>query len=284
MARQNAVLAPTPTEDALPRRFADFGTLGEALDYAAMGERGFNFHDARGALKRAYRFGELRIDALSMAHRLIAAGIAPGDRVALIAETCAEFAASFFGAIYAGAWPVPLPLPTSFGGRDAYIDQIRVQLGSSDPKMVLSSTGLHPIVAEAAAICGVEALDWTDVAGRDVPEGPLPKADPDDVAYLQYSSGSTRFPHGVAVTHRGLLNNLAAHSHGMEVIRQRSLHFLAALVSRHGAGRLLPLADRQPGIGGLSCDRGFRPPPAFVAGSHQPQCRHKHLLFPDLRL
>jgi fatty-acyl-CoA synthase len=46
----------------------------------------------------------------------------------------------------------------------------------------------------------------------------LPKAMPDDIAYLQYSSGSTRFPHGVAITHRALLNNLAAHSHGMEVI------------------------------------------------------------------
>src|SRR3546814_7674477 len=39
-----------------------------------------------------------------------------------------------------------------------------------------------------------------------------------DLAYLQYSSGSTRFPHGVAVSHRGLLNNLAAHSHGMQVL------------------------------------------------------------------
>ena len=53
---------------------------------------------------------------------------------------------------------------------------------------------------------------------RDAPEAELPEAEPDDIAYLQYSSGSTRFPHGVAVTHRALLNNLAAHSHGMEVV------------------------------------------------------------------
>src|SRR3546814_3057088 len=115
MADQTASLAPTPTEDDLVRRFADFETLGEALDYAARGRRGLNFHDARGTLRRAYPFSELRADAIGMAHRLIAAGIRPGDRIALIAETCPEFAASFFGAIYAGAWPVPLPLPTSFG-------------------------------------------------------------------------------------------------------------------------------------------------------------------------
>ena len=39
--------------------------------------------------------------------------------------------------------------------------------------------------------------------------------DPDAISYLQYSSGSTRFPHGVAVTHRALLANLAGHAHGM---------------------------------------------------------------------
>jgi fatty-acyl-CoA synthase len=45
----------------------------------------------------------------------------------------------------------------------------------------------------------------------------LPSAQPDDIAYLQYSSGSTRFPHGVAVTHRALLDNLRAHGIGLKV-------------------------------------------------------------------
>ena len=47
---------PTPSDDARPRRFADFATLGEALDYAAGGTRGLNFHDPRGNLIRAYPF------------------------------------------------------------------------------------------------------------------------------------------------------------------------------------------------------------------------------------
>ena len=42
--------APTPTDDGSVRRYADFDTLGEALDYAALGKRGLNFHDARGKL------------------------------------------------------------------------------------------------------------------------------------------------------------------------------------------------------------------------------------------
>jgi len=215
MIRAEAV---TPTLDDLPRRLADFGTLGEALDYAAQGARGFNFFDARATLVRAYTFAELRRDALAQAHRLIAAGIGVGDRVALIAETGPEFAALFFGAVYAGAWPVPLPLPTSFGGREGYVEQIRNQLISCDPILVLSPPGLLPLIAEAAAtLPRASAQDWTSFGGAPVREAALPKARPDDIAYLQYSSGSTRFPHGVAITHAALLNNLFCHSSCMKV-------------------------------------------------------------------
>jgi fatty-acyl-CoA synthase len=216
-AKTAAALQPTPTDDALPRRLADFATLGAALDYAAQGVRGLNFHDARGTLTRAYSYGELRADALAQAHRLIAAGVRPQDRIAMIAETGADFAALFFGVIYAGAWPVPLPLPTSFGGSQSYIDQLSVQLQSCDPKMLFYPAELAAMAGEAARANGVEGIDWEGFTTRDAPPAPLPVADTHDVAYLQYSSGSTRFPHGVAITHHALLNNLSAHSHGMNL-------------------------------------------------------------------
>jgi fatty-acyl-CoA synthase len=209
--------APTPTLDALPRRFADFATLGEALDYAATGVRGLNFHDARGTLARPYPFAELRSDAIAAAYRLIAAGVQPEDRIALVAETGPEFAALFFGTIYAGAWPVPLPLPTSFGGRDSYIEQLRIQLASCDPKMLIFPPELSAMAAEAARLAGTDGIDWSEFATREAPEAALPQAHGEQIAYLQYSSGSTRFPHGVAITHHALLNNLAAHSHGMQI-------------------------------------------------------------------
>jgi len=214
-------LAPpgaTPTLDPLPRRLADFGTLGEALDYAAKGHRGLNFHDARGSLTQAYPFSQLRDDALAHARRLIGIGIKPGDRIALIAETGPEFAACFFGAVYAGAWPVPLPLPTSFGGRDAYVDQLTVQLDSSDPKLLLFPSELLEMATGAAAKRGIDARDWATIDTLEPSKEVLPTASPDDIAYLQYSSGSTRFPHGVAVTHHALLDNLHAHGVGLAVI------------------------------------------------------------------
>ena len=208
----------TATRDALPRRIADFATLGEALDYAAQGQRGLNFFDARATLARAYPYAELRRDALDQARRLIAAGVTPGERVALIAETSAEFAAAFFGAVYAGALPTPLPLPTSFGGRDAYVEQIRTQLGSCDPLLVLSPPGLFALVEEAAStLPRCTAHNWAVFGATEVPDAVLPAASADDIAYLQYSSGSTRFPHGVAVTHRALLANLAGHAISTQV-------------------------------------------------------------------
>ncbi len=212
-------LTATPTYDQdLPRRLSDFETLGEALDYAALGKRGLNFHDMRGNLSQAYPFSELRSDALSMAYRLIHYGVKPGDRIALVAETGSNFAALFFGCVYAGAWPVPLPLPTSFGGKESYIDQLSVQLKSSDPSILFYPPEISEMGLAAAQQCGVEGLDWDSFSEKLSDTIDLPVSKTDDICYLQYSSGSTRFPHGVAVTHKALLNNLSAHSHGMELV------------------------------------------------------------------
>jgi len=213
-------LAPpgtTPTVDSLPRRIADFDTLGEALDYAAKGRRGLNFHDARGNPERSYTYAELRKDALIDARRFVALGVKPGDRIALVAETGTDFASCFFGAVYAGALPVPLPLPTSFGGRDAYVDQLSLQLTSCDPRLFVYPVELEHFCKDAAEKVGVTPLDWSSLAQVKPATGDLPTARPDDIAYLQYSSGSTRFPHGVAVTHRALLGNLHAHGVGLNV-------------------------------------------------------------------
>jgi fatty-acyl-CoA synthase len=207
----------TPSVDRQERRIADFATLGEALDYAAAGLRGLNFHDARGTLERTYPYAELRRDALANASRFVALGLKPGDRLALVAETGAEFAAAFFGAVYAGVWPVPLPLPTSFGGRDAYVEQLKVMLTSSDPSLFLYPAEIAPFAREASATLGVEGREWETLDAIDAGPVKLPELDADEIAYLQYSSGSTRFPHGVAVTHRALLDNLRAHGIGLEI-------------------------------------------------------------------
>ena len=208
---------PTPNDCDLPRRRSDFATFAEAIDYAARSEKGLNFHDMRGALERVYPYSEMRADAMRAARQFAAMGIEKGDRVALVAETGAEFAALFCGCIYAGAWPVPLPLPTGFGGKEGYIEQLSVQLDSSDPKILIYPAEIAEMAGAAAERQGCEGQSWEDFSQRPDPEADLPEADPQDICYLQYSSGSTRFPTGVAVTHEALLHNLYGHASGVNL-------------------------------------------------------------------
>ncbi len=214
---QTPTPSPTPNDCDLPRRRSDFATFAEAIDYAARSEKGLNFHDMRGALERVYPYREMREDAMKAARQFAAMGIEKGDRVALVAETGAEFAALFCGCIYAGAWPVPLPLPTGFGGKEGYIEQLSVQLDSSDPKILLYPAEIGEMASAAAERQGCEGQSWEDFVDRPDPEADLPEAQPDNICYLQYSSGSTRFPTGVAVTHEALLHNLYGHATGVNL-------------------------------------------------------------------
>ncbi|MBI1181789.1 MAG: fatty acyl-AMP ligase [Alphaproteobacteria bacterium] len=203
------MLIPTPTDDpGLPRRMADFRTLHDALDYAAQGSRGFNFYSARGELIDAVPFSLLRERALGIARRMMTAGLSRGSRVALIADTTSDFVAAFFGCQYAGLLPVPLPLPTSFGGKDGYVEQLNKQMVSCQASAAVSPSGMSDLLLQAAeGLDLVFAVSSEDLAA--LPEG-NPALEPqgeDEICYLQYSSGSTRFPHGVAVTQRSAMSN-----------------------------------------------------------------------------
>ena len=210
-------LVTTPNDCTLPRRRADFVTFNDALNYAAKSAKGLNFHDMRGNPVHVYPYARLLEDGIANACRLTAAGIGKGDRVALIADTGPDFAALFCGAVLAGAWPVPLPLPTTFGGKDSYIEQLGVQLASCDPKILLYPAEIADMASAAAERQGCEGADWESFAAREAISCELPQASPDDICYLQYSSGSTRFPTGVAVTHRALLHNLYGHATTMDI-------------------------------------------------------------------
>ena len=91
-------------------------------------------------------------------------------------------------------------MPTTFGGRDSYIDQLGVQLSSSDPKMLIYPPEIADMASAAAEKQGCMGFDWDSFATREAPECEFPETSPEDICYLQYSSGSTRFPQGVAVT------------------------------------------------------------------------------------
>ncbi|MDP5102688.1 MAG: fatty acyl-AMP ligase [Erythrobacter sp.] len=261
----DAVLTPTPNDCDLPRIRAQFATFNDAIDYAAQSRKGLNFHDMRGELARVYPYSEMREDALVMARRLIAAGIGKQDRVALIAETGADFAALFCACVYVGAWPVPLPLPTTFGGKESFIEQLAIQLQSSDPKVLLYPEEIAEMASAAAARQGCASESWQDFSQRPAPDCDLPQAAPDDICYLQYSSGSTRFPTGVAVTHRALLHNLYGHSTTMELgVNDRCVSWLPWYHDMGLVGCLLSLIANQVSGDYLKPDAFARRPLAWL--------------------
>ena len=92
-----------------------------------------------------------------------------------------------------------------------------VQLDSSDPKILIYPAEIAEMAGAAAERQGCEGQSWEDFSQRPDPEADLPEADPQDICYLQYSSGSTRFPTGVAVTHEALLHNLYGHASGVNL-------------------------------------------------------------------
>jgi fatty-acyl-CoA synthase len=196
----------TPTAPERSLRHADFATLTEALDYAATGATGLNFHDLRGKLVRAMPYAELSEAARALGARLLAAGLEPGDRVGLIADTTPDFVESFFACQYAGLIAVPMPLPAPLGGRAAYVEHIARMLSAAAAAAVIAPETYEAWAAEAAqAAGGVRTLKLEDLSGAEA--GALPDISADATSYLQFSSGSTRNPAGVVVSHRALMAN-----------------------------------------------------------------------------
>ncbi len=258
-------LVATPNDCPLPRIRADFATFNDAIDYAARSQKGLNFHDMRGELERVYPYSEMRADALAMAYRLVAAGIGKTDRVALIAETGPDFAALFCACTLAGAWPVPLPLPTTFGGKESYIDQLSVQLQSADPKLLIYPPEIAEMAHAAAERQGCEGISWDQFALRPAPVVELPKANPEDICYLQYSSGSTRFPQGVAVTHKALLHNLYGHAASMDIgTNDRVVSWLPWYHDMGLVGCFLSLIANQVSVDYLKTEHFARRPLAWL--------------------
>jgi len=201
-------LNPTPTKTEHPLSLCEFSSLREALNYAAQGATGYNFYDRRGGLTAVLPYSLLRVEALAVAARLRDLKLPRGSRIALVAETQPEFLHAFFACQYAGLVPVTLPVSIHAGSHDAYVAQLRGMLSSSDAKVVLAAGGYLPIVAEASAGMDLRFVG-TPEEFRELPHGDeTVESDPADIAYIQYTSGSTRFPRGVMITHEALSVNL----------------------------------------------------------------------------
>ncbi len=155
--------------------------------------------------------------ALDRRARAIAAALArhaaPGARALLLHEPGLEFVAAFFGCLYAGVTAIPMQPP--FAGRaSAALAKVAAVVDDARPVLALTASPLREALdgVLAAAHPPARALRWLETDA--VPDGmaeewsdPAPGAG--DLAFLQYTSGSTTAPRGVMLTHGALMHNSA---------------------------------------------------------------------------
>jgi acyl-CoA synthetase (AMP-forming)/AMP-acid ligase II len=131
-----------------------------------------------------------------------------GDRVAILAPQGVDYVAAFFAAIHAGNIAVPLFAPSLAG----HAERLAAVLADAKPTVVLTTTAGSEAVrnflrtlpaAERPRMIAVDAVP--DAVAHTFSPVEL---ETDDIAYLQYTSGSTRTPAGVEITHRNVCTNV----------------------------------------------------------------------------
>ena len=181
-------------------------------------ELAYTWLDARGEESATLCWGELRNRSLALAARIRAQGCA-GQRALLLLPPSLDFIAGFFACLSAGAVAVPAYPPAS----KRHLPRLRAIVRDARPRCLLVPA--QQVARLRSSLAGWPELDgvrWitiddaaaSDMAAFDAPgDGCDPEPGEQDLAFLQYTSGSTAAPKGVMITHGNLMAN-------QEVIRQ----------------------------------------------------------------
>ncbi|MET9487355.1 fatty acyl-AMP ligase [Nocardia sp. NPDC006630] len=172
---------------AHPRVAATFWSTAESIEYAEL-------HRAAG----------------SAAAVLIERGVRRGEPVGILCPNAPEFIVSFFAIAAAGGAATPLPLPAGIRRAAGYPEQLAAITAAAGMRTVLVSPAFAELVPLLAGV-DVEFVDTATLSGPDDGYAPaLPTPGPDDLAVVQFTSGSTAAPKGVQLTHRQVTSGLAA--------------------------------------------------------------------------
>jgi acyl-CoA synthetase (AMP-forming)/AMP-acid ligase II len=191
------------------RRPPFFTSLVDLLRYRATkqpNDRAYVFLSDQGHEESVLTFAELDQRASDVAARLAHSQI--GDRALLLFGPGLDFIIAYFGCLLAGVIAVPMMLPR----RNSSLDSSASILADCSPRFAMTNANLssaRPDVLERFQGYRMEWLILDEGSGRSLDQNRLlPTPGPEDIAFLQYTSGSTSDPKGVMVTHGNLIENL----------------------------------------------------------------------------
>jgi acyl-CoA synthetase (AMP-forming)/AMP-acid ligase II len=225
------------------------------LARAARAESGVTFLDLRER-ETTLRWAEVHERAARAAGRLAAWGVREGDLVAIVLRTEPAFLDAFFGALLAGAVPVPLYPPVRLGRMEEYVAATARMVAITGARLVVAAGAVRRLLGEVA-LRARPALGVRDAEELAEPGPALARRSRDDaLALVQFSSGSTVAPKPIALTHRAIVTHVAA---------------LLELLRPGPADRLvswLPLYHDMGLIGGLLGAVGYPGPATLLAPEH----------------
>jgi acyl-CoA synthetase (AMP-forming)/AMP-acid ligase II len=199
--RSRAPVSRCPTLVALLRYRAE-------LDPEQLGFRFLSDGEARAA---TLSYGELDRGARAFAAELQSLH-RPGDRALLVYPPGLELVSAYLGCLYAGSVAVMVAPPTP-ARLARFLTRAAAICRDAAPTVVLTTPEVHRLLSDAALPPELAAPRWRMTGeGREgaASDWHDPGAGPDDLAFLQYTSGSTTEPRGVLVTHGNLMENLRA--------------------------------------------------------------------------
>lgn len=230
---------------------AEVSTLADVAQLRALREperRAYSFlgYPTRGTSTVSHlTYGELDAEARAVATHLRRVAKA-GDRALLLFRPGLEFISSFFGCLYAGIVAVPAAVPR-FGLRKERLQGVKAD---AEPTVILTTTSVMRVVEGLmdARGCHWVCSDTLDPeAWGDEPQGAF---EPSDLAFLQYSSGSTGSPKGIMVSQENLLHQSEAFHRATEATRDSCLVSWLPIFHDLGliGGALQPLYGGYPGV------------------------------------